>query len=293
MDGQANPTLSDWLEATESSSALVPNISAWSLPSPVQIPFPAATKYTLSCGLETSVLKSVTAWPHFSSPSSGDCELLPCQMEDAPGVCLVCSSRHRVQGPGCSRAEHTSLNCGRSPVSHHQLFHSIDLLPPGLAAWWSSTAEFKHTYLYSAILSTLYVQSPLDKKSTNLIACLWLSSNEAKQSSYKYYSWQFVVPLRWDQADLSSAELQLHSLGEQLSLHGLEHQRTALAPLLSGSGHPSWPPLASSRCIQGQSSQTCSHHSYSQQSFLNQEGKSSCDIMNQGKLTVKCRRIKN
>lgn len=139
----------------------------------------------------------------------------------------------------------------------------------------------------------LYQKSPLNKKNTNLIACLWLSSNEAKQSSYKYCSWQFAVPLQWDQAGLASAELQLRSLGEWLSLHGLEHQRTAFSPPPSENGHPSWQLEASSCCSRGQSSQTCNHHSYSQQSFLNQEGKSRCDSMNQGRITVKWRIIKN
>lgn len=175
----------------------------------------------------------------------------------------------------------TSLEYWWPPASHHQIsLHSSVPATGTLVQQW-------HFHPF------VYLQSPLEKKSTHPRACLWLSSNGAKQSSYRYCSWQSVGHLHLDQADFSSAELQWHSPGEWLSWHGLEHQRTALSPLLSGSGCPSWQLLASSCCIRGRSSQTCIHHSCTHQSFLDQEGTISHDIMNQGKLAVQCRRMKN
>lgn len=198
-------------------------------------------------------LKSVAAWPHFSSLKWRLCIALS-QTEDAPQVQLVCSSCRGVWGPDHSRPK-GHLSFMATSFSPAVLLHCS--VP--------TTASFVQQWYFHPFL---YLQSPLEKNSTNPRACLWLSSNEAKQSSCKYCSWQSVAPLRLDQADFSSAELQWHSPGEWSPWHDLEHQRTALSPLLSGSGCPSWQLLASSCCIQGRSSQTCIHHSCSHQSFL-------------------------
>lgn len=294
---QANPILGNLLKATESSSTLVPNISAWPLPSALHSPFPTAAASTSSCGPGTPFWGQ--SLPDHTSvhPAVEPENCLPCLSE---GRCTR-SSAGVLQPPrgGGTRPRQVRIT-PPSAADGHQLLTTNCFTPQICSCWDSLLDEVAqlceaHLPLFSNDTFHLfrYLQSPLDKKSTNLKACLWPSSNEAIQSSYKYYSWQFAVPLRWDQADLSSAELQLHSPGERLSLHGPEHQRTAPSPLPSGSGHPSWQPLASSRCTRGRSSQTCSHHSYSQQSFLNREEKCSHDIMNQGKLTAKRRKIKN
>lgn len=77
---QANPILGDLLKATESSSILVPSISAWPVASPLQSPFPNTTASTLSYGLGTSFW-SQSLPDHTSVHSSEDCALLPLRLK--------------------------------------------------------------------------------------------------------------------------------------------------------------------------------------------------------------------
>lgn len=86
-------------------------------------------------------LKSVTAWPHFSSLKWRLC-IAPSQTEDAPRVQLVCSSCHGVWGPDHSRPKgHLSL----MPPASHQLFLSTALCLPLGPLFSNGTSTFFFT----------------------------------------------------------------------------------------------------------------------------------------------------